>query len=66
MIGLNPIAIYLTQPIFGFGRVNEYFFGRLAGLFPEPMSGLVLSATYVMVCWLFLFFLHRNKIYLKV
>ena len=66
VIGLNPIAIYLAQPILGFGRVNEYFFGRLAGLFPEPMSGLVLSATYVMVCWLFLLFLHRNKIYLKV
>ena len=65
VIGLNAIAIYLAQPILGFSRVNEYFFGRLAGLFPEPAAGLVLGTTYVMVCWLFLLFLHRNKIYLK-
>ena len=65
VIGLNAITIYLAQPIFGFSRVNEYFFKRLAGLFPESVSGVVLGATYVAVCWLFLLFLHRNKIYLK-
>ena len=39
---------------------------RLASLFPEAWSPVVLQIGYIAVCWLFLYFLHRKGVYLKV
>lgn len=66
VVGLNSITIYLAQPLLGMGNLNKMLFGRFASLFPDPWGGVVLSATYIAVCWLFLLFLYRRKIFLKV
>lgn len=66
IVGLNAITIYLARPLFRFGNLNEMLFGRFAGWFPKSVSGVVLQATYVLVCWLFLLWLHRRRIYFKV
>jgi len=66
VIGLNSIAIYLAQPLLDFPRLNRWLFARAAGWLPEPWSGVLLLATYVGLCWLFVYFLHRHKLYFKV
>ena len=66
VIGLNAITIYVAQPLLGLGNVNKALFGRLAELFPEAWTPVVLSVTHIAVCWGLLYFLHRKKTYLKV
>ena len=66
VIGLNAIAIYLAQPILNMANVNRLLFGRFAGWFPAAWTDPVLAATYVLLCWLFLFGLHRKGLYFKV
>lgn len=66
VIGMNSITIYMAQPLLGFGHLNDMLFHRFASLFPDPWNGVVLASTYVMVCWLFLLFLYRRNIFLKV
>ena len=66
VIGLNSIAIYMAQRILPFGSVNKFFFNGLAGLCPEPVGKVILAVGYFALCWLFLWFLYRKKIFLKV
>ena len=66
VIGLNSITIYMAQRTIPFSSVNKFFLGGLAGLCPEPVGKVILAAGYVAVCWLFLLFLSRKKVFLKV
>lgn len=66
VVGLNSITIYLAQRIVSFGGINNFFFKGFSNLFPEPVGRVILAATYVLVCWLFLYFLYKKKIFLKV
>lgn len=66
VIGLNSITIYFAQRVLPFGSVNKFFLGGLASLCPEPWARLVLAVGYFAVCWLFLWFLYRKKVFLKV
>lgn len=66
VVGLNSITIYLAQPVIGFRHAADFFFGGLAGKCPGPLAAVVNNAGYVAVCWLFLWFLYRKKIFLKV
>ncbi|MBK6963706.1 MAG: DUF5009 domain-containing protein [Bacteroidales bacterium] len=65
VIGLNPITIYVTQGIFDFAIIANIFihgFKDNLGNF-EPV---VMQLSVVTVKWLFLYFLYRQKIFLKV
>ena len=70
VIGLNSITIYLAQPMIGFSHLNRFLFGGLAhwaGEYAgEPVGEVFLRAGYVTCCWLFLYFLYRKQIFLKV
>lgn len=66
VVGMNSITIYLGQRIIDFGRINEFFFKGFAGLLPEMPGKVLLDATYILVCWLFLYFLYKKKVFLKV
>jgi predicted acyltransferase len=66
VIGLNPITIYLTERVVNFGAANKFFFGKTAALLPENWASLVSSIGYVAIGWVFLLFLYRKKIFLKV
>ena len=66
VIGLNSITIYMAQRILPFGSVNKFFLNGLAGLCPEPVGKVILAVGYFALCWLFLWFLYRKKIFLKV
>lgn len=66
VVGMNSITIYMAQRIVSFSGINKFFFGGVAGLFPEAVGEVVLDAGFVLVCWSFLYFLYRQKIFLKV
>jgi predicted acyltransferase len=64
IVGLNAITIYITQDLFDFGSVAQVFIhgfvNSLGGFKPLFAAAAVLS-----VKWLFLWFLYRQKIFLK-
>jgi len=67
VIGLNSITIYLVQHKFiDFNKVREFVFGALIHVTPVSIQPLVSAVLYVFCVWLFLFFLYKNKIFLKV
>lgn len=66
VVGMNSITIYMAQRIINFGSISKFFFGGLAGLCSEQWGNVILSAGFVTVTWLFLYFLYRQKIFLKV
>ena len=66
VIGMNSITIYMAQRIFSFSSVNKFFLSGLADMLPEPWAKVLYAAGYVAVCWLFLYFLYKKKIFLKI
>ena len=66
VIGLNSITIYLLQQIVPFQTISNYFFGGAANLLPEAWGAVLLSAGYVVICWLVLYFLYKKKVFLKI
>ena len=66
VIGLNSITIYMLQRIVSLQSASQFFFGGLAGLVPAQVGQVILSAGYVLLSWLLLYFLYRKKIFLKI
>ncbi|WP_295935719.1 DUF5009 domain-containing protein [uncultured Alistipes sp.] len=65
-VGLNSITIYLAQRIISFRSISNLLFGDLASRSPEAIGAVVSCTGYVLVCWLFLYFLYRKNVFLKV
>lgn len=64
VIGLNPITIYVAQGVFDFGVIAHIFvhgFIDKTGAFQPLLWAMCVLA----VKWLFLYFLYRQKIFLK-
>lgn len=66
VIGMNSITIYMAQQIIGFNQARRFFFGGLISHCPQDWRAVVSAAAYIVVCWVFLLFLYRKKIFLKV
>ena len=66
VVGLNSITIYLAQSIISFGGIRNYFLAGLVAKLPEAWGAVVNYGGYIAVCWLFLYFLYRQKIFLKI
>ena len=66
VIGMNSITIYMAQRFVGFKTASAFFLGGTAGLLPEQWGQLVLGLGYIAACWLFLLFLYRKNVFLKV
>ena len=47
-------------------RASAFFFGGLAAKMPEALAPVVASTGYLLVSWLFLYFLYKKRIFLKV
>ena len=66
VIGMNSITIYFARRLIGFRTAAEFFLGGFAGLLPELWGRLVMTLGYVAACWLFLLFLYRKKVFLRI
>ena len=65
VIGMNPITIYVLRSQFDFGTVANIF---VRGFIDRigPYKPFVWSLSVLAVEWLFLLFLYRRKIFLRV
>lgn len=68
VIGSNAIFIYVCQSgVLDFHRTSDFFFKGLINYFSNPSAQIVISSlTYLLVSWLFLYFMYKRKIFLKV
>lgn len=69
VIGMNSIAIYMAQSIIGAHKANEALFSwawRHLSFGNAALEGVFYHLGYALVCWLFLYFLYRKNIFLKV
>ena len=66
VIGLNSITIYLLQRLIDFDAVAKMFIGGFARYLPECTFGVLVCCGHIVLCWLLLWFLYRNKAFLKV
>ncbi|MEM9674382.1 MAG: DUF5009 domain-containing protein [Bacteroidota bacterium] len=66
VIGLNSLTIYLAYRFINFGLTAELLFGGLYAPAPEAWHGVFQSLGALVLVWLFLYFLYRNKLFLKV
>ncbi len=65
IIGLNSITIYLGTQIINFGYTSSFFLGGLSEL-SDDYSKVIYMGGVLIVEWLFLYFLYRKKIFLRV
>ncbi|MDX9774199.1 MAG: DUF5009 domain-containing protein, partial [Bacteroidales bacterium] len=67
VIGMNSITIYVLQfRILKFDIIRDFFLKGITGLSPATVQPFINAIGYMAVVWLFLWFLYRNKIFLKV
>ncbi len=66
VIGMNSITIYLAQQMISFGYTADFFFGGLTQMASAMWKPVVSAMGYIITCWIFLYILYRNKIFLKV
>jgi len=65
VIGLNSITIYMGVRIIDFSPISEFFLGWIAH--PAGAFGAVIIALGVIAIeWLLLYYLYKNKIFLRV
>lgn len=65
VIGLNPITIYVGQEIVNFDAIGEYFLRGVIARWPDYKPIIVLAGGLA-ARWLFLLFLNRQRVYLRV
>jgi predicted acyltransferase len=66
VIGMNSILIYMAQHFIGFEHTSEKLFEGIVKYFSEPYQKVFYAIGYVVVEWLFLYFLYKKKVFLKV
>jgi predicted acyltransferase len=70
VIGANAITIYVVPRFVDFQKIAQFFLGgvyRLAGETVSPdFERVVAAAGFLAAEWLFLLYLYRNRIFLRV
>jgi predicted acyltransferase len=64
VIGMNAITIYLVQALFRFNTITDIFVHGFIDQLGDYRAAFYIAAT-LCVKWLFLYFLYRQKIFLK-
>ncbi|MFD2523444.1 acyltransferase family protein [Emticicia soli] len=66
VIGTNSILIYMSSKFINWYYTSKGFFQWIADIAGEHYEGVVLMAGIIVVKWVFLWFMYRNKIFLRV
>ena len=66
VIGMNSILIYMSGHFISWHYTAEGFFKWLFQLAGEPWGAVLLAACVLLIKWLFLYFLYKKKIFLRV
>jgi predicted acyltransferase len=66
VIGMNSILIYISGRIINWEYATNGFFKWLIELTATPYNLVVMAICYVAVKWVFMYFLYRKKVFLRV
>ena len=66
VIGMNSILIYMSGKFISWEYTTNSFFQWLGQLVGNPFNIVVMAACYVLLQWLFLYFMYRKKLFLRV
>jgi predicted acyltransferase len=66
VIGMNSILIYMSGKFINWGYSTKAFFGWLGDLIGDPYNIVIMAICYVLVKWVFLYFLYRKRVFLRV
>ncbi|TWF42868.1 putative acyltransferase [Chitinophaga polysaccharea] len=66
VIGMNSILIYISGHFVDWNYSNNALFKWLGQLVGEPYGAVALALSFVFVKWLFLYFMYKKKVFLKV
>jgi predicted acyltransferase len=65
VIGLNAITIYMSKKLFNFAFTSNFFFGGLASKCGDFNKLILVTGTSTLE-WIFLYYLYRRKLFLRV
>jgi predicted acyltransferase len=65
VIGMNAIAVYVATHLFDFTKIGNVFVGGLLR-FLGPWASFVEASATLMVIWFILWYMYRNKTFIKV
>ena len=63
VVGVNPIIIYMTSALVSFGSIARVFVGGFDFGNAQP---LVFAVTVAAIEWLFLYYLYKQRVFLKI
>jgi predicted acyltransferase len=66
VIGMNSLTIYLVYRFIDFGYTSRLFFEGFYVAAPEEWHPVFQSLGALVIVWLFLYFLYRRKIFIKI
>jgi predicted acyltransferase len=66
VIGMNSITIYIGARIIDFGHVSKFFFGGLSRISGEDWGQVIFWIGFLAAEWVFLWWLYKRKIFLRV
>ena len=66
VIGMNSILIYMAPRFIDFSTLNHRLFDGVYSLLPAQFYDVAQTVGYMLVLWLFMYFMYRQRIFLKV
>ncbi len=66
VIGMNSILIYMSGQFIDWEYTTNGLFKWLGQLISDPWNAVFLAIAFVFTKWLFLYFLYRQKVFLRV
>ena len=66
VVGVNSLTIYLAYRFIDFSHTSRLLFGGLYAPAPEPWHEVFQAFGALVLVWLFLYFLYRNKLFWKI
>lgn len=66
VIGANPIFAYMVAHVFNLRAMANSLVGGLAAHAPEPLTDWIVSASAFLLLWFVLFYMYRNKTFLRI
>jgi predicted acyltransferase len=66
VIGMNSILIYMSGRFLNWQYSTNAFLGWLGQLIGNPYNAVVMAICIVLVKWVFLYFMYKKKVFLRV
>ena len=66
VIGMNSILIYISGRFIDWEYTTKGFFNWLLQLIGDPFNVVIGAICFVLIKWLFLYFMYKKKIFLRV